>query len=91
MGLNKSDVRGIIHYNLPKSFESFVQEIGRAGRDGLPAYCHVFIDQMVSVWSHARAGWFSLKVTEDHGSCQYVAIDHSCSWIVCCDESSLTL
>ncbi len=48
MGLNKSDVRAIIHYNLPKSFESFVQEIGRAGRDGLPAYCHVFIDKMVS-------------------------------------------
>ena len=50
MGLNKSDVRAIIHYNLPKSFESFVQEIGRAGRDGLPAYCHVFIDKMVSAW-----------------------------------------
>ncbi len=48
MGLNKADVRAIIHYNLPKSFESFVQEIGRAGRDGLPAYCHVFINKMVS-------------------------------------------
>lgn len=47
MGLNKSDVRAIIHYNLPKSFESFVQEIGRAGRDGLPAYCHVFINNQV--------------------------------------------
>ena len=47
MGLNKADVRAIIHYNMPKSFESFVQEIGRAGRDGLPAYCHVFIDKQV--------------------------------------------
>ena len=47
MGLNKSNVRAIIHYNVPKSFESYVQEIGRAGRDGKPAYCHVFIDKQV--------------------------------------------
>ena len=49
MGLNKANVRAIIHYNMPKSFESFVQEIGRAGRDGLPAYCHIFIDKEVNI------------------------------------------
>ncbi len=71
MGIDKADIRAVYHYNLPKTLENYQQEIGRAGRDGLPAHCEMLAcaDALVVLQN------FTLGDTPDEQSLRHL-VDH---------------
>jgi len=65
MGLDKSDIRMVIHFNVPKSIENYIQETGRCSRDGKPGHCVAFVnpkDYKVIRWISSGAGGSNTQV-----------------------------
>lgn len=73
MGIDKPNVRFVIHYDLPKSIESYYQETGRAGRDGLPAQALLLFDPADS--ARLRA-WIAASDNDDQQRVDTAKLNH---------------